>query len=1157
MSREPPRDVAGDARHDAPRDAPRDVPAEAPEPSPQPGWAVGSVVHGARPSGVWDTSAEDVVTPRTALGRDPAQRYDVAGELGAGGMGVVCSAHDRVLDRQVAHKRVAVGQGSGPELLARFVREARITAYLEHPAIVPVYDAGEADDGTPYYTMRLIRGRSLRDALAEAADLQARLRLLRHLQAACEAVAYAHQKGVVHRDLKPDNVMVGAYGETQVVDWGLARRARDLPEGSAGGDSLVGAGLGDEDDGGATPPAAARGVASATPPDSSVTRVGAVIGTPAYMSPEQALGHVADARSDVWSLGVMLWELLSGDRPDEAFHQIALRRADDPAWLGERAGPRALYAIVARALRPDPEDRYSDAKALADDVARFLDGRLVEAHVYSPAEQLRRLARAWRGPLVVAAVATCLLVGLGLFAARRTGLERDRAIAAEAQTRETMEQSNENLRLALVQKADAALRDGRRAEAEVFAANALRLAPSPSARGTLAGFGVAPRPQLVGDHPLPACDRLAPGPEGATVLCVAGDAVLFYDVPSAARQPQPRVSAVDRAPLALRWRRARAREGTLLVRPIPGVGPTDTLTEPADPAAPVGDALLLGDRVGVYAKGRRSHARWLSTRDGTPMPRRLWAVDHAMPWPMAWDRQGARSEAVGTSDGDVYVADTIGSRTHRACALGGLAIQARLSPEGQRIAVMCSLGWLRVVDLEGNPLPGWTRTGLDHRTNGVAAIAWLPDGAHVVVAGRTGDLAVVRLRDSRVVLRGRVHVGGVQAMAVGRQGANVAVWGTQQHVEVWNARTGAVLGRVPGAGVTDLRLSASGAVVTTFGRRVSVWRLPSAPHVDRLSQARPPVGLAFAALSPDGATVAIGKANGWLEVRALRDGALLLRDRWQRRVLKSASFSPDGRSLLVACAGTRSMRLYDTRTWRPLWTSGVGGHKRAALLSSGRVVAAAFVRRLLTYDATGVVLDAAAAPLRVVDMSRTADGAALWVATIGGAVWSLHEPSASAPGQLHAAKLEGPTQATALAVSPEGRTLAVAATRRLRVFEVEPGHTQPKVTHAFVLGDLARRTFDVAVNPGGSLVAAGLVDGTCEVWRVRDRTLLATLRGHVRQVSSVDFGPRGQLLTTASWDGDVRLWDIAALERDPSALVTEVERAWGVTLRQALARSLK
>ena len=206
---------------------------------------------GGSVAGVWatpvspDALTTDAQHPFTI---DDADRYDRGGLLGAGGMGRVFTARDRRLNREVALKEVTVSAGrSGADRLAQ---EAWITAQLEHPNIVPVHDAGTDAEGTPWYTMRLIRGRTLHDVL-DGADRATRLGTLRHVLAACEAVAYAHSRGIIHRDLKPQNILVGGFGETQVADWGLARPLdgeqedwQDVVPAEHGAATMVGAAVG-------------------------------------------------------------------------------------------------------------------------------------------------------------------------------------------------------------------------------------------------------------------------------------------------------------------------------------------------------------------------------------------------------------------------------------------------------------------------------------------------------------------------------------------------------------------------------------------------------------------------------------------------------------------------------------------------------------------------------------------------------------------------------------------------------------------------------------------------------------------------------------------------------------------------------------------------
>ena len=346
---------------------------------------------GARSGAGWSDRPADPL-PAMAPAVDAEPRYVDVELAGVGGMGTVMIAHDRHLGRDVAIKRIA----AEPDDLAagaRLAREAAITARLEHPSVVPIYDAGVGPDGRPYYAMRLVRGRSLAERLADAPDLGARLTLVRAFLAVCQAMAYAHRQGVIHRDLKPANVMIGEFGEVHVVDWGLARRL-DEPE-----------------------------------PDHE-----ALAGTPAYLAPERARGEGSTPASDVWSLGAILGEILCGAAllPASRLEILArLSASQPPPWPWPPRCPGELVAIAHKALAWQVADRYPDAEVLAADVSAYLDGRRVGAHAYSTTELARRLVYAWRWQ--VAAVTAGVVAGsvvLALTWSRIAGEQR-RAIVAE------------------------------------------------------------------------------------------------------------------------------------------------------------------------------------------------------------------------------------------------------------------------------------------------------------------------------------------------------------------------------------------------------------------------------------------------------------------------------------------------------------------------------------------------------------------------------------------------------------------------------------------------------------------------------------------------------------------------------------------------------
>ncbi len=372
-----------------------------------------------------DPIALDVTVPNLPGGPTravPAGRsdiYEVEGVIGQGGGGIVMKARDRRLDRSVAIK---VLPGPHELLRVRFEREMRITAKLQHPGVVPVHDTGVWENGLPFYAMRLIEGRSLKQVVADCRTLAERLQLLPNLLAVAETVAYAHSQAIIHRDLKPSNIIVGPYGETVVIDWGLVK---DLA-----------ASVDDE------PPVAGL------PEGEGVTVSGQVIGTPAYMPPEQARGGGVDRRADVYALGALLRELITGRAPYEGadwrdvLERVLVGDLPDAASFAREA-PRDLIAVADKAMARDPEARYSDAAAFVVDLKRYLQGGQVGAYAYAPRERLRKWAARSRGVVVTATIAAGILVTMGALSLSRILRERDDAIASR---RDAVDKSNALLR---------------------------------------------------------------------------------------------------------------------------------------------------------------------------------------------------------------------------------------------------------------------------------------------------------------------------------------------------------------------------------------------------------------------------------------------------------------------------------------------------------------------------------------------------------------------------------------------------------------------------------------------------------------------------------------------------------------------------------------
>lgn len=663
-------------------------------------------------------------------------RYILGLLLGRGGMGAVHSARDVALGRDVALKAVLPELAGNEMAQARLAREAAITSRLDHPGIVSVHDAGHLPDGRPFYTMRLVRGQTLARAAADNHHPDARRQLVRHVLAAAEALAAAHGAGIVHRDVKPSNILIGVHGETQLADWGLATpmpaaasRWPDLPE------------------------AGERGV----------------VGTHAYMAPEQARGDPPDPRHDVWSLGKTLAEVVGGS-----------------AGL-----PPELAAIVDRATVATANQRYPDAGAFAADLLRWFEGRRVHAYAYSRSELLRRAVQAYRLSIVVGVAGVLAFTtasGVGLW---RTNQSLDRALFAEVE-------ANNNLADLQLEQAVAATLSGAREPAERLALQALRHRDDPLARGVFAAFGRAERPKLLESGSAPACDWYTLAAEADWLICGKEQSISRLDGGTQVWQVAiDAVGAVIRQDVVVVWdtlgnstaidvRTGAIRETQAFFASdwVAQVEPRHTWTDdgflplPGHPPSTCTDQL----RVTATAENRLAAlcadgTLLLGTADGVVTQRVPTALmgDHVAA-SLAWVPSG--DLLAGSIRGQIHILDGKAGEQRAVTATGlGTLSGIRVSKNGRYAALSGTLGGISLFDIESAAIVGvlpaerprslaFTDEGLaviDRqwriwsvpsgspaiiRTNaGLADVAVAPDGLHVALSGGDGVITRANVRD--------------------------------------------------------------------------------------------------------------------------------------------------------------------------------------------------------------------------------------------------------------------------------------------------------------------------------------------------------------------------------------------------------------------------
>lgn len=401
-------------------------------------------------SAIEDSNQSHADAAQTLSAQEPAQgeQFTIKHLIGQGGAGRVFLATDRMIGREVAVKEVLPAKlGRNRDYhLTRFIREAKISGRLEHPGVVPVYELRQKPDGTYFYVMKYVQGRTLFHAIMEDSEaatpeaaLGKRLTLLDRLIDVAEAMGYAHAKGVIHRDLKPSNVVLGEFGETVILDWGLAKHLTD--DDSASGET-----------------------SDAVQPDDTadgLTRDGAQLGTPSYMAPEQidpSFGTV-NASTDVYTLGVLLFMILTGDKPypgrGEKVMERILESECSPSpreYLGFI--PPELSAICEKAMARRQEERFQNAQELANELKAYRDGRLVSVYAYSTRELLRRFVLRNKAA-VVASILLLLSIVIGSGITTNYAVEAHRAKAKAQGALEEVTSLSESTMLLVRSKAHA------------------------------------------------------------------------------------------------------------------------------------------------------------------------------------------------------------------------------------------------------------------------------------------------------------------------------------------------------------------------------------------------------------------------------------------------------------------------------------------------------------------------------------------------------------------------------------------------------------------------------------------------------------------------------------------------------------------------------
>ena len=1060
--------------------------------------------------------------------------YAVGDEFARGGLGRLMEAHDVRLDRTVALKELL---SKDARAQARFIREAKITARLEHPNIVPIHEAGHWPQGPRFYTMKLVRGTTLANRLEAAASDDERLRLVPHLIDVADAVAYAHSQGILHRDLKPSNVMVGSFGETVLIDWGLAKDLRDS-----------------ESD---LPPSDDR-----MSPSVFETSDGIVVGTPPYMPPEQAMAQPLDERADVYALGAMLYHVLCGRRPYHDTHPreiLAKVVKGPPIPLEEMTYdlPPDLLAIVDKAMARDPSQRYRSAEEMAEELRRFTAGRLVRAHQYSSFELLNRFVRRNLGIVMTTFFAVAGLLSLGWWSYTQIGEERDVA-------RRNMRQAQSELQKFTLEKARVLLvSDPTEALAWLK-----RLPPRTPQAATAAAeaddLGVA---RLVLTGHTDAINRVAMTPDGVWGASVANDrTVRLWNLRDGTQTVleghSEKVTQVVFAPDGRTFATASHDRTVRLWAVDGGVGrvlvghfaPIKALVFAPDGrrvAAAAEDGRVIVWRVDGTAEhvfqnpgsGRNPRIAFVPSKSPSGEVRlavagyaaevRVWSLDSKDPIVLRGPRRKTEGLAVsadgsmiaaGSEDGPVHIWSRPGMRSRVLPGRPDRWTVLAFSPDGR---------WLTAGCLENEVRVWRTADGeafvLDGHEERVADLMFAPSSRALLTASWDGTIRVWRdwVEEGSAgahVLLG--HANAVTSLAMSRDGLQLLSGSWDQSLRSWTVppRLQRVLhGHSVGVHGVDFDPKNNRLVSGGHDKEVRVWDLDTASatvfggHEDHIFRV---------AVSPDGRYAASSSDDRTVRLWDLDTGDFKVL-RGHEADVEELVFSRDGRYLVSAGE--------DALAW--LWSVPNGDGLRLAGHMND-VTDVAFHpdnRRIATSSRDGTVriwrVDG-----RVEHVLRGAgdeawsvtfspDGATVAAAS-GDGTLRLWATDSGVEEKIYrrlaeARRARFSPDGAFIAVTTSGRTLYLCR-RAFDFCDALPGHDA--MVH------------DLAFSPDGTALVTGSGDSTVRVYDVETNES-RVYRGHAAPVFDVDVSSDGQWIASGSADADVRLWPLR-LPPKPEGLTT-------------------
>ncbi len=1063
-----------------------------------------------------------------------AKKFQVGHQVAEGGQGVIVDAHEITIQRTVAMKLMQDCSDAG--MVARFIQEAQITAQLEHPNIVPVHELSVNELDQPYYTMKFVHGTSLGHVLAmlrqrdpETIQKYPLIALLTILQKVCDAVAFAHSRGVIHRDLKPDNVMLGEYGEALLMDWGLAKYLdresqvdhwgeRQWRVGGEAGDSVAGS----EFFGGST-------------------MVGTVIGTPQYMSPEQAGGEVLalSTSTDIYALGAILYHILTLEMPfggRDTSEVLARVRAGDllpfargshPEKLPHLPGgriPDSLEAVARRAMSLQPEERYATVKDLQADIEAYQSGFATVAE-HAGAWKLFKLFLA-RHRTVSLAAALLLLAGV-IFTGYTIKQRRiaDRASRTAIAQRDLAE---EHLYRTNMLEAGRHIDEGRPTSAEALLVQHRQETSGRDLRGWEWFYQLARlnRERLRVQAHRDGVFAIAVSDDGARIATAGGDGeIAVWE--SRGLTPIFRVTAHHGAAYALSW----SKDGSYLAS-----GGADGFVRVWD----VADRKQIAES--RIASGNAVRAVAWKPGLSEPPTLAVGGIDpHIYLWkPLAAGAEGKLAPCLSTKDGVMALQWTPSGRSLIIGAvntgkslvifdsqtgdehvvdhpLDSNVFAVAVSPDGKRLAAPSKHRYLVVFEMDGPTKARGLVQPVAHRGL-VTAMAWSPDSNHLISAGLDGTILVYSADSEWQSSIMASQPGGVHALAWARLGTSnrgeeeseaIISGGADGTLRVWSAHPDSDVTFPEENWVTAAQWSPKGQTVASaaFRDRINLLDLFSGQSVSIPTRSR--TGVHDLAWSHSGETIATTSRFGNIvELFNTTNGHLV--GSFPMPEPERVYWSPSG-DMVVGC-GHGGARCWEVKTARLVWNiPGIFGS--AAWLAGGAQVA----------------MGGADGSIKVFE-SATGRPLPTW-----------RQAQSELPGSLPS-EFEPPQQVFDLATSPDGHFLAFGTQDGAAGLLDTRDGSQVRTFEGHISG-----IRQVAWRPDGSRLATVGEDGTVRVFNPQDGSQVVDMNhgSGDSKLKTVAWDPSGDRMLTGGWDTRMRLWDASRgyLIAEVAALKTRADQS--------------